>query len=100
MSIIKLITEVATNLGYPVSNNGRDLTILTDKPCKLTAMIVCTAFEREGMEIGKLISATMVDAVNANQHLMQSLNSDGRMLIDIEITTLRTMPFDEIRQLA
>jgi hypothetical protein len=89
MSIINLITEVATNLGYTVSNNGRDLTILTDNPCKLTAMVVCTAFEREGEVIGKLITAMMVDAVIEYKHH-----------VNIEITTTRTITFDELRQLA
>ena len=92
MSIINLITEVATNLGCLVSNNGRDLTILTDNPCKLTAMIVCTAFEREREVIGKLVSATMVDAQIRHTH--------RSYFVEIEITTIRTMPFDELRQLA
>lgn len=88
ISIINLITNIATQQGCQVKNDGRDLTIITENPIKLVAMIVSSGFEREGEEIGKLVAATMVDADLMREGLMYTLS--------LEITQTRTMPFDEL----
>jgi len=90
MSIIGLLTEIATKQGCEVINDGCDLTIRNADPLKLACMFVSTGYEREGLDIGQIVAVTLIDAGLTKE-------DDNSYTISLMITQTRLMTFDEMR---